>query len=100
MKLFARNRRVDLPAVREVEPAEKGWLLYIWMQDGRSGMLDLSNWRGYPAAKWEEEGFKNWKMDAGMACWGEDYHICPDMCSEELVEMTYRQWHSMLAAVS
>ena len=61
-----------MPSVEQVESAPDAWLLYVWMNDGRSGMLDLSDWTGHLADRWREEGFDNWKVDAGMACWGED----------------------------
>lgn len=98
MKWF--RRKVDLPSVEQVESAPDAWLLYVWMNDGRSGMLDLSDWTGHLADRWREEGFDNWKVDAGMACWGEDRHFSPDLCSEELIEMPYASWLSMLSAVS
>ena len=95
MKVIARSFAAALPAVEDVEAAEEDWMLYVWMQDGRSGMLDLSDSCGYLADKWKTDGFNNWRMDSGMACWGEDRHICPDMCSEELVEMSYIRWREM-----
>ena len=89
----------SLPAVRKVEAAPTGWRLYVWMQDGRSGMLDLSDWTGHPADKWEQEGFNHWRTDYGMACWGEDTHFSPDLCSEELIEMSYKEWLSSFPPV-
>ena len=47
----------SLPAVRKVEAAPTGRQLYVWMDDGRSGMVDLSDWKGYLRGKWDEEGF-------------------------------------------
>lgn len=80
-----------MPSVSKVE-ASKGRQLYVRLTDGRSGMLDLSDWEGPLADRWETEGFDHWREDAGFACWGEDRHICPDFCSDELVEMTYEEW--------
>jgi len=100
MTVKASFRVVDLPAVREVEAAPKGRLLYLWMQDGRSGMLDLSDWNGYLRERWDTEGFNRWKEDYGFACWGEDGHISPDFCSDELIEMPYSTWREIISAVS
>ena len=70
------------------------------MDDGRSGVVDMSGWTGHPCDKWDTEGFNRWKVDAGMACWGEDSHISPVLCAEELVEMPYEQWRSAFEPVS
>lgn len=63
-------------------------------------MLDLSDWEGPLKDRWDAEGFNHWKEDAGFACWGEDSHICPDFCSEELIEMPYSTWRAVVSAVS
>ena len=92
--------RADLPSVSAVEAAPAGRQLYVWMDDGRSGMVDLSDWKGYLRGKWDEEGFDRWRVDDGLACWGEDGHISPDFCSEEMVEMSYEEWRSSREPVS
>ena len=92
--------RADLPSVSAVEAAPTGRQLYVWMKDGRSGVVDMSDWTGHPCDKWDAKGFNRWKVDAGMACWGEDSHISPVLCAEELVEMPYEQWHSAFEPVS
>ena len=84
----------NLPSVLKVEAAPTGRRIYVWMRDGRSGEIDLSGWTGYPADRWDTEGFRHWREDSGMACWGEDTHFSPDMCSEELAEMPYEAWRS------
>ena len=91
--------RADLPSVSAVEAAPAGRQLYVWMDDGRSGMIDMSGWTGHPCDKWDTEGFDHWKVDACTACWGEDSHISPDLCSEELVEMPYEEWRSAFESV-
>lgn len=86
--------KTPLPSVRKVEAAPTGRQIYVWMRDGRSGVVDMSDWTGHPCDKWDTEGFDHWKEDSGMACWGEDAHISPDLCSEELIEIPYKEWIS------
>ena len=92
--------RVKLPSVKAVEAAPTGRQLYVWMKDGRSGVVDMSDWTGHPCDKWDTEGFSRWKVDAGMACWGEDSHISPVLCADELVEMPYEEWRSAFEPLS
>ena len=54
MKVVSKTRRAKLPVVHDVEAELRGRLLYFWMQDGRSGMLDLSNSIGHLPKKWDE----------------------------------------------
>ena len=96
---FIRREAVDLPNVSAVEAAPTGRQLYVWMEDGRSGVVDMSDWTGHPCDKWDTEGFDNWKVDAGMACWGEDSHISSCLCSDELVEMPYEEWLASLEPI-
>ena len=53
--------------MKAVEAAPTGRQLYVWMKDGRSGVVDMSDWTGHPCDKWDTEGFNRWKVDAGMA---------------------------------
>ena len=96
---FIRREAVDLPNVSEVEAAPEGRQLYVWMDDGRSGVVDMSDWTGHPCDKWDTKGFDHWRVDAGMPCWGEDSHISSCLCSDELVEMPYEEWCSSFESV-
>ena len=89
---FIREELADIPSVIEVEAAPTGRQLYVWLDDGRSGVVDMSEWTGHPCDKWDTEGFDRWRVDAGMPCWGEDSHISPDLCVEELLETPYDDW--------
>ena len=62
-------------------------------------MVDMSDRTGHPADKLDAEGFHNWTEDAGMACWGKDSHIYPDLCSEDLIEISNEQWSSSFSSV-
>ena len=85
-------KAVHLPSVTDVEASPTGRQLYVRLDDGRSGMVDLSDWEGPLADRWDREGFNHWKVDGATACWGEDRHISPDLCSDRLVEMPYEEW--------
>lgn len=100
MTKFITAAPIDMPNVRKLEVAPEGRELYVWLDDGRSGSVDMSEWTAYPADKWDAEGFDHWRVDAGMPCWGQDAHISSVLCSEELVEIPYRQWHSSFSAGS
>ena len=91
------SRSVRLPSVTAVEAAPTGRQLYVWFDDERSGVVDMSDWTGHPCDKWDTQGFNHWRVDDGIPCWGENSHISPDLCAEELVEMPYEKW---LAGVS
>lgn len=100
MKLKATTgRRIHLPSVTAVEAYPPRRQLYVRLSDGRSGMLDLSDWEGYLPDRWDAEGFDRWKVDGATACWGEDRHISPLFCSEELIEMTHEEWLSSRESV-
>ena len=91
--------RAHLPSVIYVEAAPRGRQLYVRLDDGRSGMVDLSDWEGPLADRWDEEGFDHWKVDGATACWGEDRHISPDLCADRLVEMSHEEWRSSCESV-
>lgn len=88
-----------MPSVVDVEASPTGRQLYVRLSDGRAGMLDLSDWKGYLPDRWDTEGFNHWKVDGATACWGEDRHISPLFCSDSLVEMTHEEWLSSREAV-
>ena len=85
-------RRTRLPNVTAVEASPTGRHLYVRLDDGRAGCVDMSEWTGPPCDRWDTEGFDNWRVEAGGPCWGEDAHISADLCAEELVEIPYQQW--------
>ena len=87
-------KSVRLPSVKVVEAAPTEKQLYVWLDDGRSGVVDMSEWTGHPCDKWDTEGFDHWRVDDGIPCWGEDSHISPDLCAEELIEMPYKEWRA------
>ena len=93
------GKPVHLPSVTGVEASPTGRQLYVWLDDGRSGMVDLSDWEGPLADRWDTEGFDHWKVDGATACWGEDRHISPDLCSDRLVEMSHEEWRSSCESV-
>ena len=66
--------------------------LYLWFADGKSGYWDMSDIDPEPYARWNDETFANWKVDAGMPCYGEDRHYSPDWAAKELVRMPYHKW--------
>ena len=90
--IINRTKPPRLPSVTDVKAAPAGKHLYVWLDDGRSGMVDMSDWTGHPCDKWDSQGFDNWRVDDGIPCWGENSHISPDLCAEELIEMTYKEW--------
>ena len=93
------TKAAHLPSVTALEAAPTGKKLYVWLDDGRSGMVDMSEWTGHPCDKWDTAGFNHWRVDAGMPCWGKDSHISSVLCAEELVEMPYQQWISSFVPV-
>ena len=100
MKTNFRFRRIDFPTVEAIEVAPVGYQLYVWMGDGRSGVVDMSEWTGHPCDKWDEEGFDRWRMDAGMPCWGEGSHFSEDLFSRELEDYPYEEWSAAFSDVS
>ena len=66
--------------------------LYLWFADGKCGYWDMSDIDPEPYASWDDDTFANWKVDAGMPCWGEDRHYSPDWAAKELVRMPYHKW--------
>ena len=66
--------------------------LYLWFADGKSGYWDMSDIDPEPYTSWDDDTFANWKVDAGMPCWGEDRHFSPDWAAKELVRMPYHKW--------
>ena len=86
------SKPVPMPSVTAVEAFSACRQLYVRLSDGRSGMLDLSGWEGYLPDRWDGEGFDHWKVDGATACWGEDSHISPFFCSDNLTEMTREEW--------
>ena len=96
---FIRREPIDMPNVIKAEAAPEGRQLYVWLDNGRSGVVDMSDWTGPPCDRWDAEGFNHWRVDAGMPCWGKDSHFSSILCDEELVEIPYRQWLSRFVPV-
>ena len=93
--IINRTKPPRLPSVTDVKAAPAGKHLYVWLDDGRSGMVDMSDWTGHPCDKWDSQGFDHWRVDDGIPCWGKNSHISPDLCAEELIEMTYKEWQAI-----
>ena len=71
------------------------YLMYMEFSDGSYGKADVSHLSEIPIfanADLCHKDFKRWWLDDGCPCWGDDFHVDPEVFRIRLDTITYSEW--------
>ena len=90
----------EFPKVTFMEAStDNPYLLYMEFSNGSWGKTDVLHLAEIPIfanIDTKHKDLKGWWLDDGCPCWGDDFHVEPEVFRLRLETVTYSEWKSKL----